>query len=409
METTAPRFTEQTPLTVQAAAAEAVSELIDMAAGIDRTIAGLMALRAQVVEKATAWNESAAPEGLSKEMQFRSFRAELACALRIPERTAENLMATSRSLISDLPDTLTALLGGRISYRHAQVMVDNTLLLEPEVRAGIERAALPYAERLTVSKFERKVRTLRERSAPEAMAERHERAILNREVQLSAERDGMAWLSALLPAVDAVAGFNRLTQIAKALKHPAEERTITQLRADVFRDLLLDGEPALEGPTGIRPRVYVTVPVMALLGLSEEPASLDGYGPIDPDTARRLCANAPGFYRLLTHPETGVTLSLGRDSYRIPKKLRRWLALRDKTCRAPGCNQPATLCDIDHTIGWADDGSSDHDNLAYLCRGHHVLKSETDWNIVNSRDETLTWTSPLGKTYTTEPEIRMHA
>ena len=100
METTSPRFTEQAPLTVQAAAAEAVSELIDMAAGIDRTIAGLTALRAQVVEKATAWNESAASEGLSKELQFRSFRAELACALRIPERTAENLMATSRSLVS---------------------------------------------------------------------------------------------------------------------------------------------------------------------------------------------------------------------------------------------------------------------------------------------------------------------
>ena len=414
METTAPRFTapeftEQAPLTVLAAAAEAVSELIDMAAGIDRTIAGLMALRAQVVEKATAWNESAAPEGLSKEMQFRSFRAELACALRVPERTAENLMATSRSLVKDMPDTLAALLKGRISYRHAQVMVDNTLLLEPEVRAGIEQAALPYAEKLTVSKFERKVRTLRERSAPEAMVERHQRAILNREVQLSAERDGMAWLSALLPAADAVAGFNRLSQLAKDLKRPDEKRTITQLRADVFRDLILDGEPALEGATGIRPRVYVTVPVMTLLGLSDEPASLDGYGPIDPDTARRLCANAPGFYRLLTHPETGVVLSLGRDKYRLPRRLRRWLAIRDKTCRAPGCNQPATLSDIDHSIGWSEGGNSNYDNLAYLCRHHHVLKTETDWNIVNSRDGTLTWTSPLGRTYTTEPETRMQA
>ena len=183
METTAPRFTEQAPLTVLAAAAEAVPELIDMAAGIDRTIAGLMALRAQVVEKATAWNESA------------SARAGL---------------CTSRPLVKDLPGTLAVLLKGRISYRHAQVTVNQTQLLESEVRAGIEQAALPYAEKLTVSKFERKMRTLRERAVPEALAARHERAILNREVQLSAERDGMAWLSALLPAADAVAGFNRL-------------------------------------------------------------------------------------------------------------------------------------------------------------------------------------------------------
>ena len=29
---------------------------------------------------------------------------------------------------------------------------------------------------------------------------------------------------------------------------------------------------------------------------------------------------------------------------------------RDLTCRAPGCDQPAVYCDIDHTVAYADGG-----------------------------------------------------
>jgi hypothetical protein len=47
---------------------------------------------------------------------------------------------------------------------------------------------------------------------------------------------------------------------------------------------------------------------------------LEGYGPIDIETARRLAADAPGFTRILTHPETGAVLSLGRDRYAIPPR-----------------------------------------------------------------------------------------
>ena len=70
--------------------------------------------------------------------------------------------------------------------------------------------------------------------------------------------------------------------------------------------------------------MIVTVPVMTLLGHSDEPGTLDGYGPIDADTARRLAATAPSFRRLLVHPETGVALSLGTETYRVPTDLRLW-------------------------------------------------------------------------------------
>ena len=51
-------------------------------------------------------------------------------------------------------------------------------------------------------------------------------------------------------------------------------------------------EPAVEAgrvlPTA---QVLVTVPVFALMGLTDEPADLDGYGPIPPSMARELVAD----------------------------------------------------------------------------------------------------------------------
>jgi hypothetical protein len=204
------------------------------------------------------------------------------------------------------------------------------------------------------------------------------------------------------------------------------------LRADVFRDLLIDGQPGdgrcgegLHGDDGryggtargVTAKVFVTVPVLTLLdrddllGRDEPPATLDGYGPIDPDTARTLAAHAPSFIRLLTHPETGAVLSVGRDSYRVPQDLKNWLQVRDVTCRFPGCSRHAARCEIDHTRDWAHDGQTRHDNLAHLCKSHHILKHKSDWQVAQARDGTgnLTWTSPAGRNYVTEPEIHMRA
>ena len=56
---------------------------------------------------------------------------------------------------------------------------------------------------------------------------------------------------------------------------------------------------------------------MALLGLTDEPAMLDGYGPIPPSMARHLIADgAESFHRVLIDPRDGAPLEIGRTSYR---------------------------------------------------------------------------------------------
>ncbi|MGO4190012.1 DUF222 domain-containing protein, partial [Pseudarthrobacter sp. TAF60_1] len=178
----------------------------------------------------------------------------------------------------------------------------------------------------------------------------------DRRLEYSPDRDGMAWLSAYLPADQAAGIWDRTTTAARALQGPAEPRTLTQLRADTAAAWLLAGQ-ADQVPAP-KAQVLVTVPVFALMGLTDEPATLDGYGPIPPSMARTLIANgAESFHRVLTDPRNGAPLEIGRSSYRIPTAMRQWLRLRDGKCPFPGCTNQSLDNDADHLLAWANGGT----------------------------------------------------
>ena len=133
---------------------------------------------------------------------------------------------------------------------------------------------------------------------------------------------------------------------------------------------------------------------------------LEGYGPIDGETAREIASWAPFFRRMITDPVQGVSLDLDRTRYRPNADLRLWLRLRDRTCTHPGCNRSVAASDLDHTKDWDHDGKTRDRNLAHLCRGHHLLKHRMAWTVVQAPDGSgrLTWTSPRGRVYFREPD-----
>jgi hypothetical protein len=349
-----------------------------------------------------------------EEAAMRGLIAELATGMRVSESLAGVLVEESRMLVNELPETLTALREAAIAPEHARVIIRAALDLPAEVRGPFDEAAAVLARDCTPPQLRRRLRSLRECLHPESLTDRHTRCAARRGVWLDSDLDGMATLHLHLPAPEAHGAFDRIDRAARSLKDlPDDERTLGQLRADVAASLLLDGE-TIDRPDGpgcatafphrIRPRVSVTVPVLTLLGRSDEPGILDGYGPIDPATARRLAADAPSFTRILTHPETGAVLSVGRTTYRVPADLRRALAHRDVTCRFPGCTRSATDSDVDHTVEWQHDGPTDADNLAHLCRHHHRLRHTTTWRVRHRPGGVLEWTSPTGRHHTTAPE-----
>ena len=367
---------------------DALAVAVDAFVEIERLIASATAWRAQLIDSSSelaltaerlAGEDSRDHAWGVDEWARRSLAAELATSLRMSERSVGQLVSDSRALVRDLPATLAALRVGDISYRHAQKIVDHALFLPAEVRSRFEAEVLPVARAHSVTRLERRARTIRENLHPRSTSERHLAAREDRYVTVQPARDGMAWLTAYLSITDAEVCDDRLTKFAS--QSGDDDRTLAQRRADHLVQLATAGVTADGVGAGVRASVSITVPVLTLMGESDEPGHLAGHGLIDADTARRLAGTATSWTRILTHPETSAVLSVGRDSYAVPADLKRWLALRDETCRFPGCERLASGCDLDHSDDRAQQGETAQDNLAHLCRGHHRLKHQTAWRL----------------------------
>ncbi|MEH0108431.1 DUF222 domain-containing protein [Tersicoccus sp. MR15.9] len=403
----------------------------------------------------------------------RSAIAEIACALRIGESAAQTLVSNGELLGASLPDTAAALAAGAITGAAARVIVDlareYTTVPIPDAETDARvRTAVEQTERFLLDvaragaatgEVGARARRLRERFHPVSRQQRHDVARSDRCVRVGPGQDGMARLSAWLPATDAHAIDHHLTTLARAALgpqlaagsdpspglgsgHDAEERTVGQARADVLTDLVMHapvrpagadavenatphapedaGEPV--GPIGPRPSLVLTMPASVLIG-GDGPAVFGPFGVIAVEDARQLAATAASFTLGVTVDDdaspTGTRLVSAGRQYRIPAELRRRLQVRDGTCRFPGCRRDVLRCDLDHRVAWADGGDTDENNLEHLCRRHHVLKHHSGWQVTGPPEATnagsgsvpthpasppVFWVSPTGRRYRSDPD-----
>jgi len=185
---------------------------------------------------------------------------------------------------------------------------------------------------------------------------------------------------------------------------PSDTRTIDQIRADLFTDLLLTSAPDEAHGSGldnIQARIQVTVAATALAGIDDRVAELDGHGPLHPDVARDLAGHNTGWSRLFLDAEGRVTET---DTYTPTEGMRRFLRARDQHCRFPGCRMPVHRCEIDHNHDHAKGGKTRIDNLSHFCTGHHALKHpDVDdrhrWSARARPDGSIAWITPLGNVH----------
>ena len=64
--------------------------------------------------------------------------------------------------------------------------------------------------------------------------------------------------------------------------------------------------------------------------------------------------------------------------------------------------------DLDHRQEWPE-GQTTSSNLFPPCRGHHRLKTFTDWTYDYDPATGFTWTSPLGYRYTDPGNSQRHS
>ena len=407
--------------------ADGCLDILAGAAGVQARVAGLVAKTAGTYAETA---RAAAPPDPPVQALERAIAAEIGCVMAIGDRAAGALLARSHALSTSLPRTLAALHNGTISWQHATVMVDEAATLDPAGAAALEAhfldpdtpkpaTAAPIGE-IPAYRFRAKARTWRERHHADSIEQRHAQGVSDRRVEYRPDQDGMAWLSAYLPAHQATALWNKLTALSRTMQGPNEHRTLTQLRADSFAEGLLNsgnttgvtgaagagdgGEGTGPSQAPVRAEVLVTVPVFALLGLTGEPAMLDGYGPIPPSMARDLVATgADSFHRVLVDPRDGAPLEIGRTSYRVTKAMRNWLRLRDGKCPFPGCSNPSLDNEADHLLAWHNGGTTGVSNLGQPCPKHHKLRHTSGWKPTPATTTAPPgWTSPTGRHYTSE-------
>jgi Domain of unknown function (DUF222) len=322
---------------------------------------------------------------------------EVAPLLHISRNAAQSRLKLATQLTSRLQRTLTALDCGDLDLHKAHIIAELTAVLGDEQAAAVEARILPRAAEKTPGQLRAAVRRAVLRIDPHGAEERRQKRIRARAVVLKPGEDGTADLTAThLDAADATAAYQRLDDYARAMTSD-DGRTMDQRRADALVDLLLGR--SLPTCSDTAAQVQVTIAASTLLGLDDQPGELAGYGPITAEAARALAADGI-WRRIVTDPLSGTVLDVGRTTYRPPAALADHVRTRDKTCRFPGCRQPAGRCDLDHSIPYPE-GPTSASNMNCLCRHHHRLKHERNWSMDQDPDGTITWISPTRRRYVT--------
>ena len=379
--------------------------------------------------------------------------SEVAAAEQISHGMASSQMYLAAALRDRLPKVAALFLAGTISARlFSTIAWHTTLITNPYLLRIIDGELAEIATGLgplSAAKTAAAIDALIDRHDPEAIRRHHDTARgRNVVVDTRNSENGVTGLWGRLFASDATALDRRLTQLARTVCD-RDPRTLAQLRADALGALAAGADTLAcacgntECPAaGADARsANVTVYVLAeqaALDVAADPQFGNGDPHEDPapETEEAPPAPAPkpqtrpalsglviggGIVPtpLLAHLVKGgaVIRRLGHPTdlpaeahYRPSQALAAFIRARDLTCRFPGCDQPASVCDIDHAIAHPL-GPTHPANLRSLCRKHHLLKTFwTDrhgWRDIQHPDGTIEWTSPTGHTYTTRPGSRL--
>lgn len=330
---------------------------------------------------------------------WEAVAAEVGAELGISRGRASAQMNYGVELLERLPRLGAVFAEGQVDFRVVAAMVFRTgLITDPDVLARIDSALSRRAGGWNTLS-QRRLTELIDRWVAEfdPAAVRHARsAEEERTVEFGEAHNGMVEFWGALRAADAAVLERRLDQVAADAPNE-DTRTKAQRRADALVALAAGGVPGQSSPVV----VHVLAEAGTLSGESDAPGYLPGYGTIPPAMLREVAQ------RSRLRPLTPPSLLGTEGRYRPSRALAEFIRCRDLHCRFPGCDKPAEVCDIDHTVPWRSGGPTHPSNLALLCRAHHLLKTfwcgDGGWTEVQRSDGTIMWTSPSGRTYTTTP------
>jgi Domain of unknown function (DUF222) len=166
---------------------------------------------------------------------------EIAARLRVSRRAAEIKLGLAVELADRLPGTAAALRAGRIDVTKAKAIAELTAnLSDAQARAAVEARVLARAAEQTAPELRRSLLRAVARVEPAAHVKRHRKAREERFLRVRPCCDGMAELTGLMSAEDALVVFGAVDSLARCAA-PDDPRSIDARRVDALVDLCRPG------------------------------------------------------------------------------------------------------------------------------------------------------------------------
>lgn len=281
--------------------------------------------------------------------------------------------------IEHMPESVEALCKGQIGYSHLKVMARTA---ESVGKVFDENRLLPLALEHSPGKFHFKC--LHYRHSVDAAGHDRDQAEFyeRRGLRLSTTEDGCLLISGGLDPVGGAAVRTVLESLAKP-SGDHDERKREQRLADA-RVESVTADSAVQ--------MQVTSSVETLLGLVGAPGAENEFSlPISAKTVERWACDCSVSRVLL---QDSLVIDIGRAERTIKGARRRALMARDRHCRWPGCERPAAWCDAHHIQHWAHGGSGEIENQVLLCRRHHRMVHEGQWQLIRTDQGNLVTIAP---------------
>ena len=371
---------------------------------------------ARQAEIAVAFDHSLRQEqasaGVPADEQGTGVGTQVALARRESPARGGRLLGLAKAL-TEMPRTFTAFRSGQLNEWRTTQVVKETACLSVEDRFAVDEELAADSgtfdgagDRAIIGA----VRAAAYRRDPLSVTKRASHAVTERTVTLRPAPDTMAYVTALLPVAQGVAAYAALTRQANTLKSSGDERSKGAIMADTLVERVT-GTPG--GITGIEVQLVMTD--RTLLQGDSEPARLTGYGVVPAGWARQATLRAAAspesagtqertelkvwLRRLYTAPGTGELVAMDSKARIFPPGLKRFLQVRDDTCRTPFCDSP--IRHHDHVVSWHNKGATIHQNGQGLCESCNHTKETTGWAArpVSGARHSVEFTTPTGHTY----------
>lgn len=363
-------------------------EQLALLESVKHACAGAQATVAVVFD--ASQREAQAAVGVPARQRGRGVAAQVALARHEPPSRGSRHLGLARALHTELPRTGEHLRHGRVSEWRATIVARETACLSVEERQAVDAALAADLPFLSDREVEGRAKALAVRFDAASVVKRAAKARADRRVWLRPAPDTMTYLTALLPVEQGVAAYAALKAAAGTARVAGEDtggEPDTRGEGQVMADTLVERLTGQVTAAAVPLEIQLVMPAESLVGEGDEPATLPGGHPVPAAFARHLvsvCADACeraglalALRRLFTSPDTSQLVAMDSRRRVFDGQLRRFLTVRDQTCRTPWCDAP--IRHADHVIPDRAGGPTTAVNGQGLCQACNQAKEAPGW------------------------------